>query len=138
MSLCMKWMRTTLLSSLVMYSMLSRLITLSPTRSNLLMVHLLPPKSRAETPRRIPRPDRARTAEEGCPYRLVFLMYRASRLVVLVYIRNTLRHGTGAKRRPRCGSSEVGNNATNNTSIIEAGAPARRIIYALAGGGCIS
>jgi hypothetical protein len=42
-------MRTTLLSSLVMYSMLSRLITLSPTRSNLLMVHLLPPNSRAET-----------------------------------------------------------------------------------------
>src|SRR5918993_2452088 len=56
MSLWTKWMRTTLLSSLVMYSMLSRLITLSPTRSNLLMVHLLPPKSRAGTPRRIPRP----------------------------------------------------------------------------------
>src|SRR5215204_1886101 len=49
MSPWMKWMRTTLLSSLVMYSMLSRLITLSPTRSNLLMVHLLPPKPRAET-----------------------------------------------------------------------------------------
>jgi hypothetical protein len=29
--------------------MLSRLITLSPTRSNLLMVHLLPPNSMAET-----------------------------------------------------------------------------------------
>src|SRR5918995_365295 len=56
MSLWTKWMRTTLLSSLVMYSMLSRLITLSPTRSKLLMVHLLPPKSRAGTPRRIPRP----------------------------------------------------------------------------------
>src|SRR5215204_6455807 len=56
-SLWTKWTRTTLLSSLVMYSMLSRLITLSPTRSNLLMVHLLPPKSRAGTPRRIPRPD---------------------------------------------------------------------------------
>jgi len=36
--------------------MLSRLITLSPTRSNLLMVHLLPAKSRAGAPRRIPRP----------------------------------------------------------------------------------
>src|SRR5829696_2539764 len=56
MSPWMKWMRTTPLSSLVMNSMLSRLITLSPTRSNLLMVHLLPPKSRAGTPRRIPRP----------------------------------------------------------------------------------
>src|SRR5215204_3780002 len=56
MSLWTKWMRTTLLSSLVMYSMLSRLITLLPTRSNLLMVHLLPPKSRAGTPRRIPGP----------------------------------------------------------------------------------
>src|SRR5215212_3717205 len=56
MSPWMKWMRTTPSSSLIMYSMLSRLITLSPTRSNLLMVHLLPPKSRAETPRRIPRP----------------------------------------------------------------------------------
>src|SRR5215204_721410 len=44
-SLWTKWTRTTLLSSLVMYSMLSRLITLSPTRSNLLMVHLLPPTS---------------------------------------------------------------------------------------------
>src|SRR5215211_6290354 len=53
MSPWLKWMRTTLFSSLVMDSMLSRLITLSPTRSNLLMVHLLPPKSRAETPRRI-------------------------------------------------------------------------------------
>jgi hypothetical protein len=29
-------------------------------------------------------------------------------------------------------------NAANNTSIIEAGAPARRIIYALAGGNYIS
>src|ERR671910_2075981 len=57
MSLWTKWMRTTLLSSLVMYSMLSRLITLSPTRSNLLMVHLLPAKSRAGAPRRIPRPE---------------------------------------------------------------------------------
>src|SRR5215216_4530812 len=66
----MKWMRTTLLSSLVMYSMLSRLITLSPTRSNLLMVHLLPPKSRAGTPRRIPRPggrrDRAEAEGGAC------------------------------------------------------------------------
>src|SRR5215211_3344595 len=58
MSPWMKWTRTTPSSSLIMYSMLSRLITLSPTRSNLLMVHLLPPKSRAETPRRIPRPGR--------------------------------------------------------------------------------
>src|SRR5918995_2867177 len=57
MSLWTKWMRTTLLSSLDMYSMLSRFITLSPTRSILLMVHLLPPKSRAGTARRIPRPD---------------------------------------------------------------------------------
>src|SRR5215208_5456867 len=57
MSPWMKWMRTTLLSSLVMYSMLSRLITLSPTRSNILMVHLLPPKSRVGTPRRIPLPS---------------------------------------------------------------------------------
>src|SRR5215204_5013715 len=56
MSPWMKWMRTTLLSSLIMYSMLSRLITLSPTRSNLLMVHLLPPKSRAETPEGYPGP----------------------------------------------------------------------------------
>src|SRR5687767_15415362 len=56
MSPWMKWMRTTPSSSLIMYSMLSRLITLSPTRSILLMVHLLPPKSRAGTPRRIPRP----------------------------------------------------------------------------------
>src|SRR5918995_4498706 len=57
MSLWTKWMRTTLLSSLVMYSMLSRLITLSPTRSILPMVHLLSPKSRAGTPQRMPRPD---------------------------------------------------------------------------------
>src|SRR5215211_5609499 len=58
MSPWMKWMRTTPSSSLIMYSMLSRLITLSPTRSNLLMVHhLLPPKSREGTPRSIPRPD---------------------------------------------------------------------------------
>src|SRR5918995_5993256 len=57
MSLWTKWTRTTLLSSLVMYSMLSRLITLSPTRSNLLMVHLLPPKPKAGTPRRIFWPD---------------------------------------------------------------------------------
>src|SRR5215203_291014 len=56
MSPWMKWMRTTLLSSLIMYSMLSRLITLSPTLSNLLMVHLLPPKSRAETPEGYPGP----------------------------------------------------------------------------------
>src|SRR5215217_4675525 len=70
MSLWTKWMRTTLLSSLVMYSMLSRLITLSPTRSILLMVHLLPPKSRAGTPRRIPRPggrrDRAEAEGGAC------------------------------------------------------------------------
>ncbi|CAA9458757.1 MAG: hypothetical protein AVDCRST_MAG58-2009 [uncultured Rubrobacteraceae bacterium] len=30
---------------------------------------------------------------------IVFLLYRISRLVVLAYVRNTLRHRVGAKRR---------------------------------------
>ena len=47
----------------------------------------------------IARPDRAKDAEEGCSYRHVFLMYKTSRLVVLMYLRNTLQHRTGAKRR---------------------------------------
>src|SRR5215218_7906977 len=45
----------------------------------------------------------------------------------VMYIRNTLRHRGGAKRRPRCRcrGSEVGNNAANNASIIKAGTPRR-------------
>jgi hypothetical protein len=48
-----------------------------------------------------PTPNGPGEQARGCSYRHVFLMYRASRLVVLMHIRNTLRHRTGAKRRPR-------------------------------------
>src|ERR687894_242335 len=71
-----KWMRTTLLSSLIMYSMLSRLIALSPTRSNLLMIHLLPPKSRARHPEGYPGPV-------GCQL-LIHMVLSSLRLQVFV------------------------------------------------------
>jgi hypothetical protein len=37
--------------------------------------------------------------------------------------RGPAQRSRGVKRRPRCVSTEVGNNATNNTSIIKAGTP---------------
>src|SRR5215212_8335511 len=44
--------------------------------------------------------------------------------IVMVAPPEAPRNAEGAQRRPRCRTTEVGNNATNNTSIIKAGAPA--------------
>src|SRR5215212_6586171 len=45
--------------------------------------------------------------------------------IVMVAPPEAPRNAEGAQRRPRCRTTEVGNNATNNTSIIKAGTPRR-------------
>jgi hypothetical protein len=55
----------------------------------------------------------------------VFSYVQTSGLVVLVYIRNTLRHGTGAKRRAG------GHWLRGSDPMIEAGSPSTEVVAVL-------
>jgi hypothetical protein len=64
----------------------------------------------------MPHPDRAETAGERDGH---IVGYDAPEQRVKPS--EVLGHRGGAERRPRCGSSEVRNNVTNNTNFIKAG-----------------
>ena len=71
--------------------------------------------------------ERSRCDEHGgCLWHALRTVVPAPPGVVMVAPPEVPRNAEGgAKRRPRCRRTEVGNNATNNTSIIKARRPRR-------------